>query len=266
MKEKTTQNNNNFLKKNPSDVTQHHKDYLGAVIPEDYFSKSKSSILNQIKSENTDEEFLKENFSDVTNHHQEYLGATIPENYFSKSKSSILQKINEDDSENKFLKENTSNVSQYHKDYLGAAIPEKYFAKSKLSILDKIKEEVKIEQETPKKQIVFYMRPQFKYVVAAALVFILSLTVWLQNLNIKDNANSIKLESLAFEDDVLIESLLVDDEDIDAFADATLFNEVMVKAELKEQKIDNLILDSLILEDSLLDDYMDEKFFETIIL
>ena len=97
-------------------------------------------------------------------------------------------------------------------------------------------------------------------------MFILSLTVWLQNLNIKDNANSIKLESLAFEDDVLIESLLVDDEDIDAFADATLFNEVMVKAELKEQKIDNLILDSLILEDSLLDDYMDEKFFETIIL
>lgn len=110
------------------------------------------------------------------------------------------------------------------------------------------------------------MRPQFKYIAAASLVFMLSLTIWLQNTVKQDNVDSFTIESLAFDEGVLIESLLVADEDVDAFADATLFNEVVVKAELKEQKIDNLILDTLILEDSLLDDYMDENLVETIIL
>ena len=139
-------------------------------------------------------------------------------------------------------------------------------AAKKPSILDKIKSEEIIIEVAPKKQIVFYMRPQFKYIAAASLVFILSLSVWLQNSNNQDNFNTINIESLVFDDDVLINSLLIEDNEVDAFADATLFNEVLVKVELSEQKMDNLILNSLILEDSLLDDYMDDKFIETIIL
>ena len=181
-----------------------------------------------------------------------------------------MEKSKEHNNKNHFLKEGVyDDISKHHKDYLGTDIPEGYFAKSKISILEKIKEEVKKEPTCialPKKQLVFYMQPQFKYIVAASLIFILSLTIWLQNSNNQDDFNTINIDSLAFQDDILLESLLVADEDVDAFTDAALFNEVIVKAELKEQKLDNLILDSLILEDSLLDDYMDDKLIDTIIL
>ena len=216
---------------------------------------------------NKKQNFLKEGFKgDISKHHKKYLGTDIPEGYFSKSKLSILDKIKLDSNQTKFLKEDFSDINQHHKDYLGTDIPEGYFAKSKISILDKIKSEEIIKDVKIKKQVVFYMQPQFKYIVAASLVFIISLTVWLQNTNDKNNFDTISIESLAFSDDVLINSLLIDDSEIDAFTEATLFNEVLVKAEISEQKMDNLILNSLILEDSLLEDYMDDKFIETIIL
>lgn len=177
-----------------------------------------------------------------------------------------MEESTENNNKKSFLKEGfKGDISKNHKDFLGTDIPDGYFAKSKTSILNKIKEEVKVE-EKPKNQVVFYMRPQFKYIAAASLVFVLSLTVWLQSSKNKDDFNSINIEALAFQEDVLINSLLIEDSELDAFADATLFNEVVVKAELSEQKMDNLILNSLILEDSLLDDYMDDEFIETIIL
>ncbi|MHB0753919.1 hypothetical protein [Polaribacter sp. M15] len=182
-----------------------------------------------------------------------------------------MQKSTEKNNQNNFLKEGIQDgISKHHAEYLGTTIPEGYFSTSKRSILDKIKEETKqdgiAEKQQAKKQLVFYMQPQFKYIAVASLVFVLSITIWLQNINNQSDVTTNIIESVAYQNDVLIESLLVADEDVDAFADATLFNEVVVKAELKEQKLDNLILDSLILEDSLLDDYMDKKLIETIIL
>jgi hypothetical protein len=177
-----------------------------------------------------------------------------------------MEKSTENNNKKSFLKEGfKGDISKQHKKYLGTDIPENYFSKSKMSILDKIKEEAKTVKQ-PKKQLVFYLQPQFKYIAAASLVFILSLTIWLQNSNNSNDLNETDLEMFAFSDDVLINSLLIEDSEIDAFADATLFTEVVVKAELNEQNLDNLILNSLILEDSLLDDYMDDKFIETIIL
>lgn len=216
-------------------------------------------------TENNKKNFLKEGFTQVSKHHKKYLGTDIPEDYFAKSKLSILNKINKEIADNNFLKESTSEVTQHHKEYLGTNLPEGYFDKSKSSILNRIKEDVKAKEQT-KKQLVFYLRPQFKYIIAASLVFILSLTVWLQNSNNQNDINNLNIELFAFQDDVLINSLLVEDSEVDAFADATLFNEVLVKAELSEQKMDNLILNSLILEDSLLDDYMNDELIETIIL
>ena len=179
----------------------------------------------------------------------------------------IMDKSTEDNNKKSFLKEGfKGDISKHHKDSLGTTIPEVYFRKSKLSILDKIKEEVIIDapKET-KKQIVFWMRPQFRYMVAASLVFILSLTIWLQSADNNDvDENNIEL--LSFSDDNLINSLLVDDAEFEAFADATLINEIVIKAELSEQRIDDLFLNSLFVEDSLIDDYTDDKFLETIIL
>lgn len=216
-------------------------------------------------SNKSDKKFLKKGISDVTQLHKEYLGTDIPADYFENSKLSILNKINSETSTGKFLKEEKSDITKHHKNYLGKEIPEDYFKKSKISILNAIKEDALVEQK-PKKQLVFYLRPQFKFIAAAAILFLLTLSIWLQNSESKNNFDDITIEELALEDDVLIKSLLVEDSDLDEFTDATLFNEVVVKAEIKEQKMDDLILNSLILEDSLLDNYMDEELVETIIL
>tara|TARA_B110000116_G_scaffold157947_1_gene136674 strand:+ start:221 stop:751 length:531 start_codon:yes stop_codon:yes gene_type:complete len=176
-----------------------------------------------------------------------------------------MEKSTENNSKQNFLKEGIEGgISKHHKKYLGTTIPEGYFAKSKMSILDKIKEESKIE--APKKQLVFWMQPQFKYIAAACLIFILSLTVWLQHVNKPAPINETNFELFAFSDDVLLESLLIDESEVEAFVDATLFNEVLVKVELSEQKLDNFILDNLILGDSLLDDYIYKGLIETIVL
>ena len=178
-----------------------------------------------------------------------------------------MKKSTENNNKKSFLKEGFKNdISKHHKEYLGTDIPEGYFAKSKMSILDKIKEESVSEiKTTPKKQIVFYMQPKFRYAVAASLVFILSLTIWLQSSNTKLDEDS-SIELLSFSDDILINSLLVDDSELDLFADNTLINEIVIKAELSEQKMDDLFLNSLMVEDSLLDNYTDDEFIETIIL
>jgi hypothetical protein len=178
-----------------------------------------------------------------------------------------MKKSAENNNKENFLKQGfKGDISKHHKKYLGTEIPEGYFAKSKNSILDKIKEETQIEvPKQIKKQLVFWMQPQFKYIAAASLVFILSLTVWLQNANETDIIDA-NFELLVFSDDVLLESLLIDESEFEAFTNATLFNEILVKAELSEQKLDNLILDNLILGDSLLDDYIYDELIETIIL
>ena len=177
-----------------------------------------------------------------------------------------MKKSTENNSNN-FLKEDvTGDISKHHKAYLGTTLPKGYFKKSKTSILNKIKEESKVEAPKEiKKQIVFWMKPSFKYVAAASLVFILSLTLWLQNADYKNQENN-SLELLSYSDAILINSLLVEDADLELFADATLMNEIVIKAELSEQKMDDLFLNSLFVEDSLIDNYTEDELLETIVL
>ena len=63
MEKSTNKNNKNFLKKGFTDVSKHHKEYLGTDLPEDYFVTSKLSILKKIKEESTVNTFLKEKIS-----------------------------------------------------------------------------------------------------------------------------------------------------------------------------------------------------------
>jgi hypothetical protein len=174
-----------------------------------------------------------------------------------------MKKSTENKNPKNFLKEGVKDdISKHHKNCLGTDIPENYFIKSKISILEKIKS----EEINEKKQLIFWMQPQFRYIAAASLVFILSLTVWLQNVDKNDDFNTNNFELLSFSDDILINSLLVEDSELEAFAETTLMNEVIIKAELSEQKMDNLFLNSIILEDSLTDDYINYELLETIIL
>lgn len=166
--------------------------------------------------------------------------------------------------ENSFLKKGSKgDITSYHKEYLGTDIPKDYFQTSKLSILDKIKEEQQVVKQP--KQKVIWLQPSFRYAVAASLLLLFSVSIWLQNMSLTDY-NEIDVELLSFNDDVLLDALLVDDNQLNNFAEATLINEVVIKAELSEQRLDNLILDSMILEDSLLDDYLGDELIENIIL
>lgn len=175
-----------------------------------------------------------------------------------------MEKSTENNNNKNFLKKGLQgNIAKHHKEYLGTTVPEGYFVKSKLSILEKIKEEQKVV-EAPKKQKVLWLQPKFRY-IAAAVIFLLSLTVWLQNVN-SGTEEQVNIELLSFNEDVLLNSLLIDDNQMNAYAEATLINEVVIKAELSEQKLDNLILDAMTSEDSLLDDYLGDELLENIIL
>ncbi|PWG06443.1 hypothetical protein [Polaribacter aquimarinus] len=175
-----------------------------------------------------------------------------------------MEKSAQNNKQKNFLKEVvTGDISNHHKKYLGTTIPEGYFEKSKLSILDKIKEETTISETSieVKKQKVFWLQPKVRYVAAASLVFILSLTIWLQKAN-NNTLDDYGIELLSFNDDVLVNSLFLDDDELDAYASTTVINEIVIKAELSEQKMDDLILDSMILDDTL----SDNTFIESLIL
>jgi hypothetical protein len=100
---------------------------------------------------------------------------------------------------------------------------------------------------------------------AASLVFIFGISIWLQNAT-KKEVYKTNFELLSFNEDYLMNSLLVDDAEFEAFADATLIHEIVIKAEVSERKIDALFLDSLLLEDALIDNYTSDFFLEVIIL
>ncbi|MGK0325817.1 MAG: hypothetical protein ACJA1D_001158, partial [Polaribacter sp.] len=122
-----------------------------------------------------------------------------------------MEKSTENNNKQNFLEEGfKGDIFKHHKKYLGTEIPEGYFAKSKSSILNKIKEDIILDvPKKTKKQLVFWMRPQFKYMAAASLVFILCLTVWLQSSNKTNVLEETNFELFAFSDTILIESLLV---------------------------------------------------------
>ena len=152
-----------------------------------------------------------------------------------------------------FLKERTGGVSQHHKEYLGMDVPEGYFSSSKQSILDLVKEE---KSEIP----VFYLRRTFQ--VAASITLLVVLAVAIQ-FGSGDNLND---DFGIASDDTLIESLFVEEDDMNSFLDEVLVSEVVVEAEKSEQELENILMNSLFLEDSLVDSYTKESLIDNIIL
>ena len=175
--------------------------------------------------------------------------------------------IEENDKQNFLKKGFKGDISKYHKKYLGTDVPDGYFEKSKISIIQRLPSQKNppAHQEA-KKLLIFWRRPSFKYSVAASFVFMLSLTFWLQNRNNEKVVHESYFESLTFSDTYLVESLWVDDGKFDAFADETIYSEIILKSNFFEQKIDNFLFENLIKEDFLLDNYLNQELLETIIL
>ncbi len=152
--------------------------------------------------------------------------------------------------QNDFLKPRKETSSQHHKEYLGMNVPEGYFEASKKSILDLIKEESPV-RETP----VFYLRRSFQ--VAASIALLVIMTVWFQY----SERSKIEIAS----NDILIESLFVEDDNMNDFVEEILVSEVVEEAD-KEKEMEEIIINSLFVEDSLLDNYTNESLLDNLIL
>ena len=151
-----------------------------------------------------------------------------------------------------FLKDKIGDPSDHHKEYLGMEIPKDYFSSSKANILELVSKE---KDETP----VFYLRRSFQ--VAASITLLISITVWTLVFNQPTN-DMLEIAS----DDILIESLFVEDTDMNAFISEVVVEEIMVEAEKSEQDLENIFINSLFVEDSLIDSYTKKSLIDNIIL
>ena len=159
--------------------------------------------------------------------------------------------------------ESPKNPEEQHKELLGMDVPKDYFKSSKAKIMEKISISEK------QKSRVFYLKPVVRYAIAASVVLLIAIGIALKfNANSNDNSNLQNIQNLAnvSDEDILINSLLVSDENMDAFLDNYIVDGIMVQAEVEEQQFDNLFMNSVFVNDSLLDTYIDDRFVEEIIL
>jgi hypothetical protein len=184
------------------------------------------------------EPFLNKSKSNPSKLHKEYLGMEVPDDYFAASKQSILD----------LVKKEKSDTTQHHKEKLGMEIPDGYFEVSKQSILAKVRE------DKPKTKV-FYLRRSFQ--VAASIALLIALTIWTQfpDSEIPEIASN----------DILIESLFIEDDSMNDFVEELLVSEVVEEAE-KEKELEDVFMNSLFVEDSLLDNYTKESLLDNIIL
>lgn len=177
-----------------------------------------------------------------------------------------MKKVHTKNNNPSFLEKHAkASITEHHKVYLGTDIPKDYFAKSKASILEQV---AKTETTQPKKKTIFWLQHKVQYAAAASIAILLGFSIWMQSNKatstpVESNPN---FENFAETENSLINSLFVEDSEINAYADAVLVNEVLAKANASEEKLENIFINSLFVNDSLIDNYTDDEFLESIIL
>ncbi len=155
-------------------------------------------------------------------------------------------------------------LAQAHKEYLGMDVPENYFSNSKDTILKSV------QPKKVQKRTVFWLTPSIAYPLAASILLLVALTFWWQTNTNDNNPEMMDIEvavnELGTTDDFLVTSLFVDDADIDQFVDGYITEEIIVEAELSEQRLENLFINSLLIEDSVIHGYLDENLIENLVL
>ena len=166
-------------------------------------------------------------------------------------------------------KEEMKNLGQRHKEHLGMEVPKGYFSSSKQSILENLHSQPAQKENEGR---LFRLRKNRGYALAASILLLVSLSIWFFNRPGTQGPEPIEApvagSLYVFEDseDLLLTSLLVEEEEIGSFVDEVLLNEIVVKAELSEQELENIFLNSLIEDDSAADDYLEESLMKQIVL
>ena len=119
------------------------------------------------------------------------------------------------------------------------------------------------------RRLIFGLKPVFAYPIAASLVLLLGITVvsQLNNSDVETQLTEIETSVEEFPaEDLMISSLLVEDEQLDQFMDDYLMYEVIEGAERSEQELENVFLNSLFVEDSLIDTYVQKNLMDQLVL
>lgn len=157
-------------------------------------------------------------------------------------------------------------LTEVHREYLGMQVPDDYFKQSKEIILKSIP--MKNEQE----RRVFGLNRFIAYPIAASILILVAVAFWLQyrgteNVPVQQETKVAGVwERGMTEGDFLVNALLVDEAEMSRFADDYLFEQIVVKAELSEQQLEEFFINTMLVEDSLVNDYLDEGLVEHIVL
>lgn len=151
-----------------------------------------------------------------------------------------------------------NNLASKHEDVLGFDKPKGYFSQSKNEILDLI---TKKEVTKPK---IFGLKPRIAYSIAASFLVLIGLTFWLQpnTTNISNKTADQNVSS----NEILINSLLVSEDNIDEFLENYILDDIIVATELSKQNLENIFINSLFIEDSSIDAYLNETLIENLLL
>ena len=159
-----------------------------------------------------------------------------------------------------------NNLTKLHKEKLGMDIPENFFSNSKEEILNKIS-----LNETSNKKV-FWLKPLIAYPIAASLIIAFAITFWLKNnetaidYNQSDTIDVLQVNSSLPENDFLVSSLLIPNEELEQFLDQYITHNIIIEAELSEQQLENLFINSLFIEDSLINEYLDKSLIENLFI
>jgi len=124
-------------------------------------------------------------------------------------------------------------MHEMHSEELGFQVPEDYFSKSKFEILEKVTNQ-------KEQRFNIFSRKRIVWSVAATIAIILALTVFKPNALpaideipaiVSDTIDNLKNDGLAQdeleENDILITSLFISDNEIDEFVDDYVFEELV---------------------------------------
>ena len=171
----------------------------------------------------------------------------------------------------------TQDLGKLHKEYLGMEVPTGYFAASKKRILEALPSEDiagdKIIEKSEKKDggRIFGLKRIVFYPLAASVLLLIAIGIGIKNDPKhagpdRDQTVIAESEGLESTDDFLIRSLLVEDAEIDRFTDDYLVEQIVVRAELSEQELENIFINSLFIEDSLVDEFLEESLLDHVVL
>lgn len=143
------------------------------------------------------------------------------------------------------------NIDKVHKEQLGLGMPEGYFETSKKEILSKTSEKKKVK-------VISLYKNKMIWFVAAGIALVFSLTVYnnqtmntikdipemvLDTLNFDENLN-LAMDYM-YEEDVLISSLFMDDENVGDFVNNAFIQDITADAYLDDFIVDELMTDDL---------------------